>query len=44
MQAFNNVVKRLLEAEGRGMWKADADMLKRLQTLYAESDALLEGV
>lgn len=44
MQAFNNVVKRLLEAEGRGMWKADADMLNRLQTLYAESDALLEGV
>lgn len=43
-QAFNNILKRMLEAKGRGMWNADAETLERLQKLYAQSDAALEGV
>lgn len=43
-QAFNNIVKRMLEAKGRGMWDADEDTVQRLQEMFAKSDAQLEGV
>jgi magnesium chelatase subunit H len=37
-------VGRLLEANGRGMWKADAATLEQLQGMYAEIEDRLEGV
>mmetsp|Transcript_27930 Transcript_27930/g.78984 ORF Transcript_27930/g.78984 Transcript_27930/m.78984 type:complete len:1563 (-) Transcript_27930:449-5137(-) len=43
-QAFTNVVKRMLEAAGRGMWNADDATLDRLRSLYSEMDDELEGV
>jgi magnesium chelatase subunit H len=43
-QAARNVVGRLIEAHGRGMWKADEDTLARLQGLYADIEDRLEGV
>ena len=43
-QAFSNVVKRMLEAAGRGLWDADAATLERLRRLYGEMDDQLEGV
>ena len=43
-QAFRNVLRRMLEAAGRGMWNADDDVLERLRTLYAETEDELEGV
>lgn len=44
-EAFKNVVRRLLEAAGRGLWKdADEDTLQKLRDLYAQADDLVEGV
>eukprot|EP00850_Spirogloea_muscicola_P005360 SM000024S07822 [mRNA] locus=s24:715044:727991:+ [translate_table: standard] len=44
-QAFQNIVKRMLEAAGRGLWEnPDPSTLERLRTLYAEVDEELEGV
>ncbi|PSC71131.1 protoporphyrin IX magnesium chelatase [Micractinium conductrix] len=43
-EAFRNVLKRMLEAAGRGMWNADASTLGKLQQMYAEMDDQLEGV
>jgi magnesium chelatase subunit H len=44
VQAFANVVKRMLEAAGRGLWKADSAKLQQLRELYEEMDDVLEGV
>ena len=44
LQAFSNVLRRFLEAAGRGIWKADPDMLQKLQQMYAELDEEIEGV
>jgi magnesium chelatase subunit H len=41
-EAFKNVVRRLLEASGRGMWKADDDVLDKLRELYSDADDLIE--
>ena len=41
-EAFKNVIRRLLEANGRGMWDTDDDTLNKLQELYAEADDLVE--
>lgn len=41
-EAFKNVVRRLLEAAGRGMWNADDDTLQRLRDLYSDADDLIE--
>ncbi len=38
------MLRRMLEAAGRGMWNADPDTLRQLQELYAEMDDELEGV
>jgi magnesium chelatase subunit H len=43
-QAFRNVLRRMLEAAGRGMWNADEETLAELKQLYAEADDELEGV
>jgi len=43
-EAFKNVVRRLLEASGRGMWDADEATLQRLRELYSDADDLVEKV
>jgi magnesium chelatase subunit H len=43
-QAFNNVLRRCLEAAGRGLWKPDPQVLAALQEQYEDLDAELEGV
>jgi magnesium chelatase subunit H len=41
-EAFKNVVRRLLEAEGRGMWSAPSDVVEKLRELYSDADDLIE--
>jgi magnesium chelatase subunit H len=41
-EAFKNVVRRLLEAAGRGMWSTDDDTLEKLRDLYSDADDLIE--
>ncbi|GKY95621.1 hypothetical protein MPSEU_000523400 [Mayamaea pseudoterrestris] len=41
-EAFKNVIRRFLEAAGRGMWSTDAETLTKLQLLYADADDLVE--
>lgn len=41
-EAFKNVVRRLLEAAGRGMWSTDDDTLDSLREMYADADDLIE--
>lgn len=43
-QAMKNIVGRLLEASGRGLWKADADTLEQLRNIYADLEDRLEGI
>ncbi|KAF5843565.1 CobN/magnesium chelatase [Dunaliella salina] len=43
-QAFSNVLRRMLEASGRGMWDASPEVLNRLRALYSDMDDQLEGV
>lgn len=43
-EAFKNVVRRLLEASGRGMWDADEETIDKLKSLYADADDLVEQV
>lgn len=43
-QAFSNVVRRMLEAAGRGLWEADDKTLQELREVYAEMDDVLEGI
>jgi magnesium chelatase subunit H len=44
-EAFRNIVGRLLEAAGRGIWRnADEERLAKLRALYEDIDAQLEGV
>jgi len=43
-EAFRNIVSRMLEAEGRGFWQADPELLNRLRDLYVQTDETLEGV
>uniref|UniRef100_A0A0G4IDP0 magnesium chelatase n=1 Tax=Chromera velia CCMP2878 TaxID=1169474 RepID=A0A0G4IDP0_9ALVE len=43
-EAFRNVVRRLLEAHGRGFWTADEKTLQRLQELDQQTDDMIEGV
>ncbi|EJK53982.1 hypothetical protein THAOC_26477, partial [Thalassiosira oceanica] len=41
-EAFKNVVRRLLEASGRGMWETDDETIEKLKSLYADADDLVE--
>ncbi|WPT13938.1 Magnesium-chelatase subunit H [Picochlorum sp. SENEW3] len=43
-EAFTNILKRMIEASGRGMWNPDEDTLDRLKSLYSEMDDTLEGI
>lgn len=43
-QAFNNLLTRLIEASGRGMWQADEATLAQLKDMYSDLDAQLEGI
>ncbi|WP_414752034.1 magnesium chelatase subunit H [Anabaena sp. CCY 9910] len=43
-EAFRNIVSRMLEAHGRGLWEADKDKLDKLRQLYELTDEQLEGV
>jgi magnesium chelatase subunit H len=43
-QAMRNIVGRLLEASGRGLWKADDDVLDQLREMYADLEDRLEGI
>jgi magnesium chelatase subunit H len=43
-QAMRNIVGRLLEANGRGMWAADDDTIDQLKEMYADLEDRLEGV
>lgn len=43
-QAFSNLLKRLIEASGRGMWRADEATLEQLKGMYSDLDAQLEGI
>jgi magnesium chelatase subunit H len=42
--ATRNLVGRLLEAHGRGLWDADDDMINQLRERYADLEDELEGV
>jgi magnesium chelatase subunit H len=41
-QAFRNVVRRLLEAAGRGMWSTDESTLAQLKELYSQAEDQIE--
>ena len=43
-EAFKNVVRRLLEAEGRGMWSTDEGTLEKLRSKYMDADDFIERV
>ena len=43
-EAFKNVVRRLLEASGRGMWETDDGTIEKLKNLYADADDMVEQV
>ncbi len=43
-EAFKNVVRRLLEANGRGMWQTDDDTLEKLRELYSDADDMIEQI
>ncbi len=43
-QAMRNIVGRLLEANGRGLWQADGAMIDQLRDLFADLEDRLEGV
>lgn len=43
-EAFRNILSRMLEAHGRGLWQADTDKLDKLRQLYELTDEQLEGV
>jgi magnesium chelatase subunit H len=43
-EAFRNIVSRMLEANGRGLWETDAEKLQKLRQLYESAEADIEGV
>ena len=43
-EAFRNIVGRMIEANGRGLWQTEEETLERLQDLYDIADETLEGV
>ncbi len=43
-EAFRNIIRRMLEANGRGFWDASEDKLQKLRELYELTDEQLEGV
>jgi magnesium chelatase subunit H len=43
-QAYANVLRRCLEAAGRGIWRPDESVVEQLRQRFAEMDDELEGV
>jgi len=43
-QAMRNIAGRLLEANGRGLWRADDETIAQLKEIYADLEDRLEGV
>ena len=43
-EAFRNILRRMLEANGRGFWKADPNTLQALQDMFDEVEDEIEGV
>ena len=43
-EAYKNVIRRLLEANGRGMWETDDDTIDKLRELYSDADDMVEQV
>ena len=43
-EAFRNIVGRMIEANGRGFWQPDEEILEKLQKIYDEADMALEGI
>ena len=43
-EAFRNILRRMLEAKGRGFWTPDDSVLQRLQELFDEVEDEIEGV
>jgi magnesium chelatase subunit H len=43
-QAARNIAGRLLEANGRGLWRADDETIAQLKEIYADLEDRLEGV
>ncbi len=43
-EAFRNIVGRMLEANGRGLWETGAEKLQKLRQLYESAEADIEGV
>ena len=44
VQAFANVVRRMMEASGRGMWNASEGTLAQLRSILNDIEDELEGV
>ncbi|WP_099241113.1 magnesium chelatase subunit H [Synechococcus sp. BDU 130192] len=44
LEAFRNIVGRMLEAHGRGFWEASDEKLQKLSDLYDLTDDVLEGI
>lgn len=42
--ALETIERKLLEAEYRGMWKADPETLEKLKKLYLEMEGVMEGI
>ena len=43
-EAFRNIIKRMLEAKGRGFWEPSDDVITKLQELFEEVEDEIEGV
>ena len=43
-EAFRNLVKRMLEAKGRGFWSPSDDVISKLQDMFEEVEDQIEGV
>lgn len=43
-QAFANIIKRSIEAHGRGFWNADERVIEKLKSMFLEVEAEIEGV
>ena len=43
-EAFRNILRRMLEANGRGYWKPEKKTLAHLQGLYDDVEDVIEGV
>lgn len=41
-EAFRNIVKRMLEANGRGYWETSDEVLDQLRDLYAQTEDEIE--